>query len=137
MPAEGGKATQITTKGGMLPRESVDGKTIYYLKFNAHEIWSVPAQGGREVKVVGPIHGYPAGFAVTAKGIYYPAPPHSGELRFIRFHSFATGQSTPVATVNRPVDLGMSVSPDSKYLLFDQIDESSSDLIIVENFRSQ
>jgi hypothetical protein len=29
----------------------------------------------------------------------------------------------------------MSVSPDSRYVLFDQIDESESDLMLVENFR--
>jgi hypothetical protein len=41
----------------------------------------------------------------------------------------------PVAVVSRPVYLGMSVSPDSKYILVDELDESGSDLMLLENFR--
>jgi hypothetical protein len=40
-----------------------------------------------------------------------------------------------VAVASRPFVLGMSVSPDSKYILFDQLDEIRSDLMLVENFR--
>jgi hypothetical protein len=67
--------------------------------------------------------------------MYYPAPPHSGDQRLIRFFSFSSGQSWPVAVAKRPFDLGMSVSPDSKYVVFDQLDETGSDLMLIENFR--
>ena len=69
------------------------------------------------------------------EGIYYGAPPHSGEKRFIQFFNFATGESRPVVVAKRPFHVGMSVSPDSRYILFDQYDESSSDLMMLENFR--
>jgi Tol biopolymer transport system component/DNA-binding winged helix-turn-helix (wHTH) protein len=137
MRAEGGAAVQITTSsGGQLPTESPDGKTLFYhVLQDPGEIWSVPVQGGRSVKVIGPTQPYPVGFAVTSEGIYYGALPHSGEQRYIRFFNFRTGQSRPVVLANRQFHVGMSVSPDSKYILFDQYDESGSDLMLVENFR--
>jgi Tol biopolymer transport system component/DNA-binding winged helix-turn-helix (wHTH) protein len=139
MPAEGGAAVQITTSGeAHMPIESPDGKTVFYHVLRTPgEIWSVPSQGGQSVKVTGPTQRFPVGFDVTAEGIYYGAPPHSGEHRFIRFFSFSTGQSRPVALAKGPFHVGMSVSPDSRYLLFDEYDESGSDLMLVENFRPQ
>ena len=93
--------------------------------------------GGVPVKVVGPTHPWPFSFAVTTEGIYYPVPPHSGGLRFIRFHNFSTGQSRPVAVASHPFSLGMSVSPDGRYILFDQIEQSASDLMLVPDFQPQ
>jgi hypothetical protein len=72
---------------------------------------------------------------VTSDGIYYGAPPHAGQERFIRFYSFARRRSTPVVLAKHPFHSGMSVSPDSRYILFDQYDEEGSDLMLVENFQ--
>jgi Tol biopolymer transport system component len=137
MPAQGGAAVQITISGGAhMAIESPDGKTIFYhVLRDPGEIWSVPSHGGQSVRVTGPTQSFPVGFDVTAEGIYYGAPPHSGEHRFIRFFSFSTGQSRPLAMAKGPFHVGMSVSPDSRYLLFDEYDESGSDLMLVENFR--
>jgi hypothetical protein len=134
--ADGNDPRQVTTSGGTLPIESADGRKIYYIQPGLRtEIWESPVEGGKPVRVIGSTHMWPFGFAVTAEGLYYDAPPHSGDQRYIRFFSFATGQSSPVAVTNRPFFLGMSVSPDGKHLLFDQYDELGSDLMLVENFR--
>jgi WD40 repeat protein len=134
MPAAGGDALQLTTSGGLMPIESKDGKTVFYVAPDGSGIRRVPFSGGESVPVVGPIHGYPSGFAVTAEGIFYPAPPHSGNQRFIRFFSFSTGEGRPIAVASHAFHIGMSVSPDSKYVLFDQFDELGSDLMLIENF---
>jgi Tol biopolymer transport system component len=136
MPAHGGVAVQITASGDAEgPIESPDGRLVYYLKKDRSEIWSVPAEGGEEMRVTGPTQRYPVGFSVMPAGIYYGAPPNSGEKRFIQFFNFATGERRPVVVAKRPFHVGMSVSPDSRYILFDQYDESSSDLMMLENFR--
>jgi dipeptidyl aminopeptidase/acylaminoacyl peptidase len=135
MPAEGGEPVKITTRRGSAPFESFDGKTIFYRPQDLSEIWGIPSNGGQAVKVTGPIQRYPVGYAVTADGIYYPAPPHSGEQGFIMFFSFATGRSIPIVVASQRLGLGMSVSPDGHYILFDQADESNSDLMLVQNFQ--
>ncbi len=136
MPAEGGPAVQLTTAGGVHPIESPDGKMVlYYGDLDTSGIWSVPVTGGHAVKVAGPTHPWPFGFAVTVDGVYYPAPPHSGDQRFIQFLRFSNRETRPVVVVSNAFHLGMSVSPDGRYILFDQYEESRSDLMLVENFR--
>jgi Tol biopolymer transport system component len=136
MPAMGGTAIQITTTGGARPLESFDGKKIYYRSdLQPKEIWSIDVDGGSPTKVAEPVHAWPADFTITANGLYYLAPPHSGDLRFIRFLNFVTGLDKPVAVTNRPFAFGMSASPDGSYLLLAQIDETRSDLMLIKDFR--
>ena len=52
MPAEGGKATQVTSNEAHYPRESLDGKFLYYLRGGAYpggSIWRMPLEGARRV----------------------------------------------------------------------------------------
>ncbi len=152
MPSEGGEATQVTSSqrefasppspigrtseaGTTMPLASADGAVVYYAKWpNPTEIWGTPVQGGRPERIIGPTQGFPLPFAVTTEGIYYPAPPHSGEERYIRFFQFSTRRSYPVVRITRAVGLGMSVSPDGRFLVFDQIDQTGSDLMLVRDF---
>jgi Tol biopolymer transport system component/DNA-binding winged helix-turn-helix (wHTH) protein len=136
MSPEGEGATQITTSGGAHnPAESPDGKAVFYhLLQDPGEIWRISVRGGQTVRIAGPTQRFPVGYTVTPEGIYYGAPPHAGEQRFIRFLRFSTGQDNPAVLAKRPFHSGMSVSPDSRYIIFDQYDESGSDLMIIENF---
>jgi Tol biopolymer transport system component len=135
MPAHGGEPVQLTfTRWAEQPIASHDGKLVYFLRQDLSEIWSVPAEGGQPLRVTGPTQRYPVGFAVTSQGIYYGAPPHAGEERFIRFFEFSTGKSRPVVLAKRPFHVGMSVSLNSRYILFDQYDDSGGDLMIIEDF---
>jgi eukaryotic-like serine/threonine-protein kinase len=133
IPALGGAAIQVTWTGGLGPQESFDGKRIYYLSEpDANSILTIPVEGGIPVPDVSSIHSYPAGYTLTTQGLYYPAPPHSENQRFIRFLNFATGENTPVVSTSHTPDVGMSVSPDGRYLLFDQFDELRSDLMLLK-----
>jgi Tol biopolymer transport system component len=140
MPAAGGDATQITTSGGTMAIESPNGKELFYLQWvgvNDRAIWKVQVQGGKPVRVTGPIHASPCAFAVTADGIYYTAPPHSGDQRFIRFYSFSSGQSRPIVLTNRPFGIGMSIARHGRQIVFDQHDDVGRDLVLIKNFRLQ
>ena len=134
MPAAGGDPVQLTTTGGSVPAEGVGG-TLFYLSQDATRLRSMPVNGGVASDVAGPLHPYPTGFAITPGGAYYAAPPHAGDSRFIRFLSFTTAKDRPVTMANHPFYLGMTVSPDEKYILFDQMDEFDHDLMVVSNFR--
>jgi hypothetical protein len=134
MPAEGGHATPLLrSNAGGMPLESSDGKSLYYCHERAEEgIWQAPAQGGEGQRVTGPAAGPVCGLALGTDGIYYsPANSHS-----IHFVSFSTGRSRPVASSDRPIGhgLGISVSPDQRFLLFYRLDQSGSDLHMIENF---
>ena len=136
MPTEGGAAVQLTTRGGNRPIPSPDGNTVYYASDSRNSIWQVPSTGGIEREVVASVHDPPFGFAVTSGGIYYPSPPHSGDHRYIRFFSFASGESRPVVQIDKPVGWTLNLSPDERYLLFDQWEKPKIDLLLVDNFRN-
>ena len=136
VPVEGGQAVQVTKQGGFQGRESVDGKFVYYLKDRGTPgIWRVPVEGGEEVLVL--THhkaGLGRAWTVVEKGIYFataedPAKP------LIEFYSFATRSVTQVARLARPFRSVFSVSPDGRWLLFTQLDQSGSDIMLMENFR--
>jgi Tol biopolymer transport system component/DNA-binding winged helix-turn-helix (wHTH) protein len=133
MPSTGGEAVQLTTTGACQPFEAADGKFVFYIAKDGSGIRKVPTGGGESLGVVGPIEDYVAALAVTSEGVYFPGPPHSLNQRFIRFFRFSTGENRPVAVSHYP--LGLTVSPDSNYVVFDQIDDVGSDLMLVENFR--
>jgi Tol biopolymer transport system component len=137
MPPGGGRSVQITTSGGDQPLESADGRTIFYLSVDGTRIQSVPAEGGAASDVTGPLHVYPSGFAVTSEGVYYEAPPHSGDQRFVCFFSFATRTSRPLAVANRPFYIGLTVSPREPYVVFDQIDDLDRDLMLLRDFHPE
>lgn len=52
-----------------------------------------------------------------------------------RFLSFVTGESKTILTIQKPTALGLSVSPDEHWLLYSQVDQGGSDLMLAENFR--
>ena len=67
--------------------------------------------------------------------LYHTAGPDSHRRYLIEFLRFSTGQSRPIVASERPVGaLGVSVSPDERFVLFTQLDQSGSDLMLIENF---
>jgi hypothetical protein len=134
MPAEGGSTmTVVRSNGGKMSLESTDGKTLYYCHDIPEKgIWKTPVQGGEGQQVTGPAAGPVCGFSVSQHGIYY-APAKSNSIHFV---NFSDGRSRVVTTSDRPIGLGfgISVSPDERFLLFYRLDQSGSDLYMIENF---
>jgi Tol biopolymer transport system component len=67
-------------------------------------------------------------------GIYFIPRPDSVGHQSIQFFSFATKTVRAISTVERPYNY-LSLSPDGRWILYSQIDETGSDLMLVENFR--
>ena len=99
MPAEGGKAVQVTKGGGFAAFESYDGKTLYYAKGQAAPgLWKVPVEGGEETVVLEQLGAGLWGYwGLTQDGIYF----YNARTRAIEFFSFATRKVTKVATPER------------------------------------
>ncbi len=115
---------------------SPDGKFLYYSKATPRgpSLWRVPVDDGEEVEV---LEGFSDAttFSLTDQGIYFiprrgPTAPAS-----IQFLSFADGQIKTIVAIAKPVFIGLTVSPDGQSILYTQIDQESSDLMLVENVR--
>jgi Carboxypeptidase regulatory-like domain len=84
---------------------------------------------------MGPLGGWPAGFAVFDEGIFYLPAADSTQQGSIQFLSFSSGRSWPVLVTDRPIrGGGLSVSSDRRFVVFDHEDQIGSDLMLVENF---
>jgi len=137
MPAEGGPAIQVTRNGGFFASESPDGQYLYYAKaIDAAGLWRVPLSGGSEEKVLdSPPPGFWGYWAVSANGIYYVDEP--GPRARIRFRNFRTRRDSVVKVMSNVAligSLGMSLGQNGSAMVFVQLDQFTSDLMLVEDF---
>ena len=136
----GGEPIQVTQDGGFWAFESTDEKFVYYTRDNqvGSSLWKVPVGGGEETQVLESVH--TPNFSVTPQGIYFiqaPGTDEPGWSFLIRFFDFATGRATTIHSLPSGVRAaqGLTVSPDGRSILYTQVDQSQSDLMLVENFR--
>ena len=131
----GGDAVPVGEIGGA-PVESPDGKFRYYGKGwpDTYGIWRVPTSGGAETRFIDLVHPT-GGWVVMHDGIYYISKPNEKGVSNIRFKDFANGSDRVVVAIQGRVDWGLTVSPDRRTFLYTLLDESGSDLMLVENFR--
>ncbi len=139
--ADGSEAQQVTKDGGFLGCESTDGKFLYYTKGrNVAGIWRVPTEGGEETLVTDTQKaGYWSAWTVVEAGIYFLTAEDLSHPS-IEFFSFTTGRVTEVGTLTKPFQywtnpVGLSLSPDGRWILYTQTDRQDNDIMLVENFR--
>jgi Tol biopolymer transport system component len=134
VPANRGEAVRVTRKGGFVAQESPDGQWVYYTKSaEASGLWRVPRDGGEETQVLESV--VKGAFALVSEGIYFIPRADSAGRYSIQFFNFVTKKIRSFPTIERPVGQYLSVSPDGRWILYSQIDQSESDLMLVENFR--
>jgi serine/threonine protein kinase len=136
MPASGGEAIQVTRNGGGTPEESPDGRFLYYERGwpGLLSVWRIPLEGGEETKVLDSVHPL-GGWEIANDGIWFFRGPDAKGHSDVCLYDFATGKSRRVLTVEREVAFRIAVSPDGNTILYTQLDEAGSDLMLVENFR--
>ena len=77
--------------------------------------------------------------AIVREGIYFVPESSAAAGSSIQFLNLVTNQIRPVAKLDKSLDFGDSggqaVSPDGRWILYEQFDQAGSELMLVENFR--
>jgi Tol biopolymer transport system component/tRNA A-37 threonylcarbamoyl transferase component Bud32 len=138
VPAAGGPVAMVAARGGWAPVESPDGKFIYFISteppVRGFFLVRTPTGGGEVQQVLDSLV-FGQNYALVGEGIYFipRRDPKSGDS--IQFLNTVTGRIQRIASVARPVGIGLSVSPDRRWILYTQADQSESDLMLVDDFR--
>ena len=136
-PVAGGTEEQITHLGGFAAFESFDGKVLYYAKGRSEAgLWRKTLPDGPEQVYIPELKaGFWGYFAVAEKGIYFLDWAGPGNPAGLFFQGSTRQQ---VGTVDGPpavADSGFALSPDGRYLLYSQVDQAGSDILIMEHYR--
>ena len=137
-PTKGGNADVLSSEPAFGVHEAFDGETLYFV-----DGWSDATlkkvsvnQTGPESQVAGlPLLKDAALWTVVPQGIYFvPADAP----RSICYFDFDTKHVRRIMDVDGDLNSrngGLSVSPDGRWILYSQVDDVSSDVMLVEHFR--
>jgi Tol biopolymer transport system component len=138
--AQGGTEEQVTRLGGFAAFPSPDGQYLYYAKGrSAAGLWRKRLPDGPEEAVLEQLKpGYWGYWAVSEEGIYFADEPGPPETRGIYFRSFATRQIRQVSRIEKMpavADSGIALSPDRRHLLYTQVDQNGSDILMMDRYK--
>jgi Tol biopolymer transport system component/DNA-binding winged helix-turn-helix (wHTH) protein len=135
VPFAGGHAVQLARAHATIPIESPDGQYVYFVRNK--RLWRVNTDGSGEQAVKGSPEldflgdkWFPFG-----SGLYFLS--RSGAKTVIEFFDLKTEKVLRVYELEKPTGEwigGMPVSSDGKWMLFPQMDEQSSNLMMIENW---
>ena len=141
--ASGGPPLQVTENGGYAARESRDGKWLYFSKDRNISIWRMPAYAAgqlspREELVIGPPENVQQnGWTLADDEIVFierPGKARPGALKAYGISSKRTRLILPILEgFSDGRDYSVSVSQDSKWVLYSQLDRSGSNVMVAEN----
>jgi hypothetical protein len=136
--ADGGSPEVVTKhRDAAQPTESVDGKRVFYRW--RRSIWSVPVTGGEPEETIVPEHDMVwMTFQPAKNGVYYLEWERSSRGMVVSLYDFATKKSKVVFRLRNGEMAGnssYSISPDGKQILYPRVDQSETNLMLVENFR--
>ena len=137
----GGHAVQVAKHLGYMPLESPDERYVYF-SYDDGQLRQVKTDGGGEQQVEGmPLMASIDAWNPFGSGIYFLASPDNEKLE-IDFFDLNTKAVRTIFAMNKfPPDQwggwngGLPISPDGRWMLFAQMDEFSSDLMMVENWQ--
>ena len=132
VPAAGGAEERITHQGGTLAYESIDGRTLYFLRgYGDAPLLSLPLAGGTERQIVACAH---FGFDVGPGGVYYVECPSAPTMEAsLVLWDPATGRGRPLGKLGGSFSL--AVSPDGRTILYSKWVNPGTNVMMIENFR--
>jgi Tol biopolymer transport system component/serine/threonine protein kinase len=137
-PSEGGTPQRLTRSGGFAAFESLDGRYVYYAKGRSVPgLWRVKVDGSGEEAVLDRLKAGLWGYwGLTPQGILFV--DREALSSSYAFHMLPYGAAEPylVADIEKPVipaDSGMGVVPGGRSVLYSQVDQSGSDVLMLEN----
>ena len=136
VPSKGGRAVQIAGRDSFFPLESADGQHVYFVRND--RLWQVKTDGSTEELVTGmpDLHAEQGNWSPFGSGVYFVA--RVGDKTVLNLFDLKSKQVRRIFTLEKPAPDwigGIAVSKDGKWLLFPQVDQSSSDLMLIENWR--
>jgi Tol biopolymer transport system component/DNA-binding winged helix-turn-helix (wHTH) protein len=136
VPSDGsGAARQVTTTGGMVAIESVDGRWLYFTRYAESGIWRTPLSGGPERKIFdGPPTGYLNYWTFAGDKVY--SLSEQGDQFTLQRIDPESGHAQVVYSLKHdPTPFaGISLTPDGKRIIFAELSRTSSGLTLVEHF---
>ena len=141
----GGRPLQVTNNGGYMSRESRDGKWLYFSKHMRDSIWRTPGSRAEnrtafgEAEVIGPPYKVKTDdWTLTADEIVFLDPGTSTQPAAIRAHRIVTGRTRSILDLTELLpdtrgNMGISVSPDSRWVLYSQLDRSGSNVMVADH----
>jgi len=137
LPAQGGRAVVVTPGFGFEPKPSPDGQYIYYLdcmEIKPCPLKRIPVSGGSESVVLDRV--LLETWTVTSSGIYFLT--REREKDWLDLFDPTTGKQTRLGAVPFRPNIGgpfcgfVSVSPDGRSLIGNEVDRFDSNLMLLE-----
>jgi len=133
MAADGQTPTSIVPRSVANAQESPDGSWLYFADWlSGKGLWRMPTRGGEITRIVDRMVD-PIGYAVTNQGVYYWAS--EGLHPELRFLDIQLREDKLIFQPAIPASPHLTISPDGRYLCFPEIERSSQELMMLENFR--
>jgi Tol biopolymer transport system component/DNA-binding winged helix-turn-helix (wHTH) protein len=132
-PSAGGKAERVTRHPSLYASVSGDRVVFNVLEALGVTLWSKPVSGGREA----PLENlqkisYGDAWVSAAAGVYYT--DSAGETTTVNFYDFASRATRTLMTLKQASipggGPGIAVSPDGRWLLYTQIEDEQSDIML-------
>ena len=133
---EGGKSEVLTNARGYWPLESPDGQTLYFAEnsgtsFTLHTASLNPTGTESHVDGVPPLS-FVANWDIVQGGVYFFP---MDDILTLNYFDFSTRKARPIFKISGGGAFpGLSVSADGRYILYPELDDYRSDIMLVDNF---
>jgi Tol biopolymer transport system component len=130
--ATGGEPERLTRHGAIAAEQSWDGKALLYSRQEGDgPLFLLDLESGHEQKLAE--CGHARSLASSPGALYYFGCPDGDASALVRFDT-ASGRHERLGTVTN-VNMGLTVSPDGKTIIYSREILGGADLMMVEDFR--